>query len=494
MDSYKRLTPNPNPANTFNTTDKKDDQYYQNEEGFVNYGEFKIGNNARIFKTIINNKKNSANTEKGITNGKIQLETGSSIEYTNAELGSIFNNFESALFLAEGEAYLKRLTNKGMIKSQSFLSAFQGGYNYRQGIITIESGEFTATDFTNDGVIIGSENTEISLGDKFTNNGLLDAPSVTRADYYELTNIINNGNFNVSKLTGLDVENKRGSQLRLSNGQLDLINELEATTEIITNEENSNPVYLHSLDNLGTFNLIEESCVATLAGDGKFINQKNGNTGDMGRINISNTSTLEILAESKLINNGLIFSDGTIKNLGIIDNSQGKIFSKIDNEGKGKVIDPKLTGTGKIIGDFENNGIIAPGNSAGGHMIDGSLIHNDNGSKEIELGGWLDANRNREETEYDFIDITGDLIINGGSLDVSVIDNFKLRRGMQFMISQVEGEVVGTYEGLQEGASTGQFEGFLGNKLDLYITYKGGDGNDISLYTEPINPFLPFWI
>ena len=99
-----------------------------------------------------------------------------------------------------------------MIKSQQFLSAFQGGYNYRQGIITIESGRFTATDFTNDGVIMGSEDTEISLGDKFTNNGQLDAPSVTRADYYELTNIINH-DFNVSKLTGLDVENKRGSQL-----------------------------------------------------------------------------------------------------------------------------------------------------------------------------------------------------------------------------------------------------------------------------------------
>ena len=87
MDSYKKLTPNPNPANTFNTTDNKDDQYYKNEEGFVNYGEFKIGNNARIFNTIIDNKKNSANTENGITNG-IQLETGYRLNTKMLSLGA----------------------------------------------------------------------------------------------------------------------------------------------------------------------------------------------------------------------------------------------------------------------------------------------------------------------------------------------------------------------------------------------------------------------
>ena len=35
----------------------------------------------------------------------------------------------------------------------------------------------------------------------------------------------------------------------------------------------------------------------------------------------------------------------------------------------------------------------------------------------------------RVDTDHDFIDITGDLIIEGGELCVSMIDDFKLRRG-----------------------------------------------------------------
>ena len=62
-------------------------------------------------------------------------------------------------------------------------------------------------------------------------------------------------------------------------------------------------------------------------------------------------------------------------------------------------------------------------------LVDGDLTLQDGSIKSIELSGDSDQARNRVDTDHDFIDITGDLIIEGGELCVSMIDDFKLRRG-----------------------------------------------------------------
>ena len=108
----------------------------------------------------------------------------------------------------------------------------------------------------------------------------------------------------------------------------------------------------------------------------------------------------------------------------------------------------------------------------------------------IELGGESDKNRHRTNTEHDFIDITGDLIIDGGSLETSLIDGFKLERGQEFLIAKIGGNLIGHYEGLEEGDSVGMFESIYGHKIGLHISYVAGDGNDISLFTAPENPVL----
>ena len=142
------------------------------------------------------------------------------------------------------------------------------------------------------------------------------------------------------------------------------------------------------------------------------------------------------------------------------------------------------SGTGTLSGQHEQTGVLAPGNSAGGMLFRGNLTLAETSTKEIELGGTDHFDFHRTDAEHDFVEITGDLIINGGELNVSLIDGFKLDLNQEFDIVKVDGELTGTYEGLEEGAIVGSFDSVYGQiGMNLFITYEGGDGNDIALYT-----------
>lgn len=199
--------------------------------------------------------------------------------------------------------------------------------------------------------------------------------------------------------------------------------------------------------------------------------------GDYVTDSIENTGSISI--------KDTIHNYGRIKNNGIL-NIQGSINNVYGNI----VNDGIITGTGEIKGNLTNTGVVTAGNSAGGFLVDGSLAHHDGGKKMVELGGESDKNRHRTNTEHDFIDITGDLIIDGGSLETSLIDGFKLERGQEFLIAKIGGNLIGHYEGLGEGDSVGMFESIYGHKIGLHISYVAGDGNDISLFTAPENSVL----
>ncbi len=208
-----------------------------------------------------------------------------------------------------------------------------------------------------------------------------------------------------------------------------------------------------------------------------------------GSLTVREGGLLSILDGSLLANNGSgsITNLGTIKNDGTLSIKEGSYTGNaVDNDGgKGRVIGKgTLSGSGTIVGDFDNDAIVSPGNSAGGHRFKGNFTHRVGGLKQIELGGTDNFDFNRIETEHDFTEITGDLIIDGGKLRVSLIDDFKLQRGQEFIIAKVDGELTGQYDGLDEGDSVGQFESIYGKDIDLKITYATGDGNDIGLYTD----------
>ena len=110
--------------------------------------------------------------------------------------------------------------------------------------------------------------------------------------------------------------------------------------------------------------------------------------------------------------------------------------------------------------------------------IDGDYFKVD-GSKEIELGGHFDGEDDKTSTDHDWLDVTGNVEL-AGTLDVHLIDGFELAQGMSFNFLRVGGTLTGQYDGLGEGALVDNFGG-----QDLYITYFGGDGNDVALYTVP---------
>ena len=66
-----------------------------------------------------------------------------------------------------------------------------------------------------------------------------------------------------------------------------------------------------------------------------------------------------------------------------------------------------LDGTGRIIGNLTNNGIVAPGNSIGTLTVEGNYIHNSGSVLEIEFDG---------AGNIDLLSVTGTATLNGGTL------------------------------------------------------------------------------
>ena len=76
---------------------------------------------------------------------------------------------------------------------------------------------------------------------------------------------------------------------------------------------------------------------------------------------------------------------------------------------------------------------------------------------------------------FDQLEVRGDATL-AGSLSVSVIDVFALSPGDTFEIVDVGGSLSGTFDGLPEGGHVGTF-----GDTRLFISYIGGDGNDVVL-------------
>ncbi len=94
---------------------------------------------------------------------------------------------------------------------------------------------------------------------------------------------------------------------------------------------------------------------------------------------------------------------------------------------------------------------------------------------EMELGGLVPG------IEFDQLTVTG-LAALGGTLEISLHNGFSLSPGDSFEILDIGGMRNGEFNGLTEGALVGNFG------EDLFITYAGGDGNDVVLFTQVPEP------
>ena len=188
---------------------------------------------------------------------------------------------------------------------------------------------------------------------------------------------------------------------------------------------------------------------------------------------LNNSDHGELTNYGELTNTGTLTNAGTLTNDGILNTSSGTFI----NNGT-------INGGGTILGHINDSGTLSPGTLSPGTSadivtIDGNWIKT-GGSKEVDLGGLFSGGSDKSRTEFDWVDVTGNVEL-AGLLDVQLIDGFNLFRGMSFDILRVGGTLTGQYDGLGEGALVGNFGG-----EDLFITYTAGDGNDVSLYTNPV--------
>ena len=117
-----------------------------------------------------------------------------------------------------------------------------------------------------------------------------------------------------------------------------------------------------------------------------------------------------------------------------------------------------------------NGETISPGLPLGLLNVKGGLTLQSSSVVGIELGGLAD---------FDAVTVSLNTQI-GGALNVSLINDFHLSLGRRFVILTTTGTAAGQFTGLPEGARVGTFD-----SLDLFITYKAGNGNDVALFTVP---------
>ena len=187
-------------------------------------------------------------------------------------------------------------------------------------------------------------------------------------------------------------------------------------------------------------------------------------------INGTFTNTTTLLVSGEIINNGTLTNNSTIINNGTINTINGTL----NNNGT-------ISGTGTIQGSVYEGGKVAPGNSAGGLRIDGNFIKH-KGKLKIELGGHRDKKMDREDSHHDFIDINGDALL-GGRLRVKLIDDYILKPSKEHKIINISGEQFGSFKNYDHGDLV-QAKRHEGQKL--FISYTGGDGNDVVLYTKDV--------
>jgi hypothetical protein len=198
------------------------------------------------------------------------------------------------------------------------------------------------------------------------------------------------------------------------------------------------------------------------------------NPGDDSTLNIT-AGWLVVEDASHGISDGTTVIGDSASATAALNLSGGQLVTKALLKGPGGQFN--FTGgtlTAEIVGfDLTNSGgTIAPGNSAGATEILGDLTITA-GVLEIELGGTVAA------SEFDQLIISGDAMLNG-TLDVSLLGGYTLDPAVSFEILNIAGTRAGEFTGLTEGSLVGNFG------LDLFITYLAGDGNDVALFTAPL--------
>ncbi|MCA9229868.1 MAG: multicopper oxidase domain-containing protein [Planctomycetales bacterium] len=131
-----------------------------------------------------------------------------------------------------------------------------------------------------------------------------------------------------------------------------------------------------------------------------------------------------------------------------------------------------LRGTGDVQASVTNYGTVSPGASPGILTV-GEYTQDVTGKLKLDLAGT--DNSDPLNPQFDQLIVAGDVTLDG-QLDVSLVHPYSLIAGESYQIVDVGGTLTGTFAGLPELGFVGKY-----GSTNLFITYQGGDGNDIAL-------------
>lgn len=200
---------------------------------------------------------------------------------------------------------------------------------------------------------------------------------------------------------------------------------------------------------------------------------------------VNNTGTLN--------NSGTSYNWGALTNSGTLNNSSGATFTNqagaTFNNASGAVFTNNGTfnnagtftnsgtvkGTGTIIGNFSNDGILAPGNSIGTLTITGNYTHNTGATYQVEVNS---------AGQSDKLVVTGTATLKGGTVFVLAgLGVYKIRTNYNYTILTA-GSVVGTFANITSNLA------FLTPSLsydasDVYLTLTRNTNSFADVATTP---------
>jgi hypothetical protein len=184
---------------------------------------------------------------------------------------------------------------------------------------------------------------------------------------------------------------------------------------------------------------------------------------------IDGTTTFQSGSEVFLLNAAddlRLFGDSTVHpnvqftGAGAVEIQSGGTMTLLD----GASVGVKVNNTGA-------SGLVIGAGSAVGAATIAAYQQSSDSLLDVDLGGLIGGD------DFDQLSITGNAMLNG-ILQVALTGGFTLSKGVSFEIIDIAGTRTGTFNMLAEGAKVGTFG------KDLFITYAGGDGNDVALFTK----------
>ena len=187
-------------------------------------------------------------------------------------------------------------------------------------------------------------------------------------------------------------------------------------------------------------------------------------------LTIGGTSTVSLPAAANTITENITVDGG---NLEVSGSLTGTTIPSITTQNLGILSGNSIgAGIGAVIAG--SNGLVDPGVAGDntGLLNIGNLTAQASGGLNFDIGGTTAGN-------FDQLSVTGSVTLNG-SLLTGFVGGYTPVMGDLLTVILNDGTsdaVVGTFSGLAEGAPVGA--------TGFYITYAGGDGNDVVLTTVP---------